>query len=64
MATRIKRRTRRGPAMCVRASLWLLLFAALAVFGPEHTAVAMSLRQVIESKIPALQSDHWAFWRW
>lgn len=43
--------------------VWLLLFAALAVFGPEHTTVAMSLLsclaffQVIESKIPGLQTD-------
>lgn len=43
--------------------VWLLLFAALAVFGPEHTPVAMSLLsclaafQVVESKIPQLATN-------
>ncbi|MBS1876122.1 MAG: hypothetical protein JSU00_23115 [Acidobacteria bacterium] len=43
--------------------VWLLLFAALAVFGPEHTPVALSLLaclaafQVAESKIPALDTE-------
>ncbi len=43
--------------------VWLLLFAALAIFGPEHTPEAMILLcslaifQIVESRIPALATD-------
>jgi two-component system sensor histidine kinase HydH len=43
--------------------VWLLLFAALAVFGPEHTPEAMILLcslavfQIVESRIAALTTD-------
>ncbi len=43
--------------------VWLLLFAALAAFGPEHTPEAMLLLgclaifQIVESRIPALATD-------
>ncbi len=43
--------------------MWLLLFAALAIFGPEHTFQTMFLLsclaafQILESKIPWLTTD-------
>ena len=42
--------------------VWLLLFAALSVFGPERTPeaitllVAMAVLQVVERKIPPLNT--------
>jgi two-component system sensor histidine kinase HydH len=57
---------RTGWARYIRTEdfLWLLLFAALGVFGPERTPEAILLLsalavfQIIESKVPALTTDN------